>query len=92
MLGEEALVLRFFAADHADRLLLVNFGRDIHFAPAPQPLLAPPPDRAWKTLWSSEDPRYGGSGTPPLDTEEGWRIPGHAAVVLASAPREARPL
>lgn len=92
VLGEEALVLRFFAADHADRLLVVNFGRDIHFAPAPQPLLAPPPDRAWKTLWSSEDPRYGGSGTPPLDTEEGWRIPGHAAVVLASAPREARPL
>jgi maltooligosyltrehalose trehalohydrolase len=36
----------------------------------------------WETLWSSEDPRYGGMGTTPLDTEDNWQIPGHAAVVL----------
>ena len=78
--------------DLHDRLLVVNLGREQWLDPAPEPLLAPPRGKAWQLLWSSEDPRYGGSGTPPLDTEEGWRIPGHAAVVLASAPREARPL
>jgi maltooligosyltrehalose trehalohydrolase len=36
----------------------------------------------WQILWSSEHPDYGGSGTPPLNTEENWWIPGHAAVVL----------
>ena len=46
------------------------------------PLLAPPAGQQWAILWSSEDPRYGGLGTPPLDTTEGWKIPGHAAVVL----------
>ena len=59
------LVLRFFGGDHDDRLLLVNLGRDVVMTVAPEPLLAPPPDRAWRVLWSSEDPRYGGSGIAP---------------------------
>jgi maltooligosyltrehalose trehalohydrolase len=42
----------------------------------------------WETLWSSEDPCYGGSGTPPLETEDSWRIPGEAAVVLFPKPLE----
>ena len=33
--------------------------------------------------WSSEEPRYGGSGTAPVETDEGLRLPGHAAIVLA---------
>ena len=37
-------------------------------------------------LWSSEDCRYGGSGTPPLETRLNWIIPGHAAVALRPAP------
>jgi maltooligosyltrehalose trehalohydrolase len=81
-LTPEALVLRFFDPD-GDRLLLVNLGRDLHFVPAPEPLLAPPESCRWEILWSSEDPRYGGCGAPePEDEEEGWRIPGQAAVVL----------
>jgi maltooligosyltrehalose trehalohydrolase len=45
--------------------------------------LAPPPDCLWEILWSSEDPAYGGLGTPELDTpEHNWRIPGAAAVVM----------
>jgi maltooligosyltrehalose trehalohydrolase len=88
VLGPEACVLRFFAEDGADRLLLVNLGRDLHLYPSPEPLLAPPEGCGWEVLWSSEDPRYGGGGTPPLETEEeGWRIPGHAAVALAPAAR-----
>jgi maltooligosyltrehalose trehalohydrolase len=81
-------VARFFADDGLDRLLLVNFGRDLHLDPAPEPLLAPPENMTWETLWSSEDPCYGGSGTPPLETEDSWRIPGEAAVVLFPKPLE----
>jgi maltooligosyltrehalose trehalohydrolase len=92
VLSPEALVLRFFNAEHGDRLLLVNLGRDLHLDPAPEPLLAPPAGTLWSMLWSSEDPRYGGDGTPPLDTEENWQIPAHAAVVLKPmASRIARP-
>jgi maltooligosyltrehalose trehalohydrolase len=90
VLGSEAFVLRFFAEDGADRLLVVNFGPDLHLDPAPEPLLAPPEGCLWKTLWSSEDPRYGGSGTPELDSEENWRIPGQAAVALLPEKQQTR--
>ena len=53
------------------------------FDPAPEPLLAPPVQSLWKTLWSSEDLCYGGCGVPPLETDENWRIPGESATVLA---------
>jgi maltooligosyltrehalose trehalohydrolase len=82
VLGPEAFVLRWFGEERGDRLLLVNLGTDLHLNPAPEPLLAPPLDARWKVLWSSEHPRYGGRGTAPPETEENWRIPGHAAVVL----------
>ena len=82
VLSHDALVIRFFGEEQGDRLLLVNLGVDLHLDPAPEPLLAPPESSVWTTLWSSEDPKYGGDGTPPLDTAENWRIPGHAAVVL----------
>jgi maltooligosyltrehalose trehalohydrolase len=88
VLGQEALVLRFFAAPDAtsaagDRLLLVNLGVDLDLTPAPEPLLAPPTGMRWRLLWSSEDPRYGGSGAPePDDDERGWQIAGRAALLL----------
>ncbi|MBY0524189.1 MAG: malto-oligosyltrehalose trehalohydrolase [Gemmataceae bacterium] len=86
VLAEEAFVLRFFNAEHGDRLLIVNFGRDLRLDPAPEPLLAPPEDRRWDVRWSSEDPKYGGHGTPGVDTEENWRVPGNAAIVLVPSP------
>ena len=82
VLADSALLLRFFQEDGNDRLLLVNLGRSLHLDPAPEPLLAPPEGMIWQTLWSSENPDYGGNGTPPLDTDENWRIPGESAVVL----------
>lgn len=83
VLGAEAFVLRYFAGDGEDRLLLVNLGADLRLHPAPEPLLAPPAGRGWATLWSSEDPVYGGTGTPDeLETADNWSIPGHAAFVL----------
>jgi maltooligosyltrehalose trehalohydrolase len=87
VLGASAFVLRFFhETDHAeDRLLCLNLGADLHLDPAPEPLLAPPAGGQWTTLWSSEDPGYGGCGTPPLESEENWLLPGGAAVVLKSS-------
>jgi len=82
VLASGTFVLRFFADTDKDRLLIVNLSRDLPFSPAPEPLLAPPDGCRWATHWSTEDVRYGGCGTPPLDVEGGWRIPGEAAVVL----------
>jgi maltooligosyltrehalose trehalohydrolase len=84
VLGPEAFVLRFFGGKEGDRLLVVNFGRDLHLVPAPEPLLAPPEGKLWQTCWSSEDLRYGGNGSPPTQTDENWRVPGHTAVVLTA--------
>jgi maltooligosyltrehalose trehalohydrolase len=86
VLGPEAFVLRFFAEEGADRLLVVNFGRDLRLAIAPEPLLAPPARTLWRVLWSSEWVRYGGLGTPPLESEEGWTLRGGSAVVLEPQP------
>ncbi len=82
VLGPEAFVLRFFGEGGDDRLLVVNFGLDLRLDPAPEPLLAPAESMRWKIIWSSENPKYGGSGTPSMDTLANWYIPGHAAVVL----------
>jgi maltooligosyltrehalose trehalohydrolase len=83
VLGPEAFVLRYFGEDGDDRLLLVNFGVDLHLTVAPEPLLAPPLGMRWALQWSSEYTRYGGSGTPHPDTErEGWLVPGRCAVLM----------
>ena len=70
VLSESAFALRFFADDGDDRLLVVYFGGAVHLDPAPEPLLAPPLGRRWRTGWTSDDPRYGGLGTPELDAPE----------------------
>jgi maltooligosyltrehalose trehalohydrolase len=82
VLGAAAFVLRFFGGTEGDRLLVVNLDRDLRLDPAPEPLLAPPEGLHWEVRWSSEDPRYGGLGSPPPETEEGWRLPGQAAILL----------
>lgn len=87
VIGPEALVLRFFGENGDDRLLFLNLGLDLALVPAPEPLVAPPEGTRWKILWSSESPMYGGSGTGPVETEEGsLHIQGNAAVVLAPNP------
>jgi maltooligosyltrehalose trehalohydrolase len=82
VLAAEAFLVRYFGPNGDDRLLLINLGPDLRLAPAPEPLLAPPEDRPWQLLWSSEDPRYGGCATAPIISRDHWRIPGHAAVVM----------
>jgi maltooligosyltrehalose trehalohydrolase len=90
VLGAEAFVLRFFGAHGDDRLLVVNLGHALHLNPAPEPLLAPLEGMDWAILWSTEDPCYGGCGTAPLEDEENWYLPGHAAVVLRPESHQER--
>jgi maltooligosyltrehalose trehalohydrolase len=84
VLTSDAFVLRFYGKDDDDRLLLVNLGRD--FAPpfVSEPLMAPPEQRSWHLLWSSEDPLYDGGGVRAPEVEGKWNVPGHAAVVMAA--------
>jgi maltooligosyltrehalose trehalohydrolase len=86
VIGPEALVLRWFAPEGTgdERLLLVNLGVELSLRATAEPLLSPPGDgRRWRLLWSSEDPRYGGRGTPAPESEEGnWNLPSHAALLM----------
>jgi maltooligosyltrehalose trehalohydrolase len=84
VLAPETFVLRFYGRDGDDRLLLINLGRDLAPRFISEPIIAPPEQRSWELLWSSEDPRYAGGGVRPLETEGQWNVPGHAAVVLAA--------
>ena len=82
VLGPHTFCVRF-ADDH---LLLVNLGPTFTEAVLPEPLLAAPPGTNWRTAWSSEDPRYGGHGTPPVFTRQRLAIPARAAVLMAPDP------
>jgi maltooligosyltrehalose trehalohydrolase len=84
-IGERAWLLRYFG-EPGDRVLLVNLGTDLTLAPMPEPLLAPPEDRAWQILWSSESPSYGGSGPPSLYRDGSLHLPGESAMVLRPGP------
>jgi maltooligosyltrehalose trehalohydrolase len=90
VLGPEAFVLRYFTESAGEeRLLLVNLGADIVAPSFAEPLVAPPPGfDGWGVRWSTEHPDYGGFGTPGVWTSDGWRIPGHSAIVLQPTERE----
>ncbi|HTB14361.1 MAG TPA: malto-oligosyltrehalose trehalohydrolase [Bryobacteraceae bacterium] len=83
VLGERTLLVRYFANDGGDRVLLVNLDRDLHFKSVPEPLLAPPQGCRWQVLFSSEHPKYGGSGVYLPDRDGDWNIPGDSATVLS---------
>ena len=82
VLSEQAFVLRFFGDGNDDRLMIVNLGRDLTLPGVAEPLLAPASGKHWSLLWTSDDVRYGGCGTPAPDHDGGWFIPGEAAIVL----------
>jgi len=93
VLTGSAFAVRFFTPDHkADRVLLVNLGPDINRTSFADPLLAPPAGSEWLIRWSSEDPAYGGGGTPDIQPDSQWFLPAESAVVLAPGPpRRVRP-
>jgi maltooligosyltrehalose trehalohydrolase len=89
VLSASAFALRFFTPDHADdRLLIVNLGADLKSRSFAEPLLAPPDGTDWIVRWSSEDPAYGGTGTPNLWSIAGWHLTGESAIVLEPGPRQ----
>ena len=91
VLGATAFALRFFTPDHLDdRVLVVNLGPDLVRPSYAEPLLAPPPNADWTCRWSSEDPSYGGNGTPDLWPDGSWVIPSESALVLSPGPRRSR--
>jgi maltooligosyltrehalose trehalohydrolase len=89
VLGPGAFLLRYIDREHGDRLLVVNLDCDLDLTPAREPLLAPPENARWMVRWSSEVPAYGGQGTPRMDTDEGWLIPGGCALLFVPVPRSA---
>ncbi|HET8570249.1 MAG TPA: malto-oligosyltrehalose trehalohydrolase [Candidatus Limnocylindria bacterium] len=83
VLADRAFCLRRITGGPRDLLLVVDLGTELRLVPAPEPLLAPPAGARWRVLWSSEDVRYGGRGTPDPDTDDrGWLLPGEAAILL----------
>jgi maltooligosyltrehalose trehalohydrolase len=90
VIGEHALVLRYFGERRdLDRLVVVNLGSRLHAAPLAEPLIAAPFGMLWRQMWSSEDPAYGGCGTPPVDSDDGgWWLPPRSTVVLTPVPRD----
>ena len=87
VLGPGALALRYIDPEHGDRLLIVNLDCDLDFTPARDPLVAPPFNSRWTLTWSSEAPQYGGQGTPPVDPDGPWLLPGSSAMFFVSEQR-----
>jgi maltooligosyltrehalose trehalohydrolase len=89
VLADHAFVFRYATDDARDeRIVVVNVGTDLIADSFAEPLLAPPEGYRWQTRWSSEDRAYGGAGTYPVATTNGWRLPAESTIVLA--PVEAR--
>jgi maltooligosyltrehalose trehalohydrolase len=88
VLGPTSFVLRFFAPDNDDRLLVINLGRRQKLEPAPEPLLAPPLGMEWETLWTSDATRYGGSGVVNVVTQDRWLLSAESATALRLVPEK----
>jgi maltooligosyltrehalose trehalohydrolase len=87
VLGSGAFLLRYFSNDGADRLLLINLDCDLTLLPAPEPLLSEPQDHDWQLAFSSNDPLYGGSGTPEFDWNASPLLPGNCALFFTARRR-----
>jgi maltooligosyltrehalose trehalohydrolase len=88
VIAPRALLLRFFtAAPDDERLLIVNLGADVSQSSFAEPLLAPPARCDWRVAWSTDEPRYGGSGRVDLNPLAPWRIPAESAIVFEPGPR-----
>jgi maltooligosyltrehalose trehalohydrolase len=83
VLSASSFLIRFFGPGNDDRMLIVNLGADLDLNPAPEPLLAPPEHRNWRSIFSTEVPEYGGSGTPAYEeVDANWMIPGRSAALF----------
>lgn len=84
VINHDAFLIRYFGGEAGDRLLIINFGADFLFTPAPEPLIAPCKNSNWELLLSSESIAYQGEGVAPLTNKHLLKIIGHSALVLKS--------
>jgi maltooligosyltrehalose trehalohydrolase len=85
-LADDIFGLRYFGEHGDDRLLMINLGRQCVLEPMAEPLIAPPSSDGWRTAWSSEHPRYGGSGFASMDGDDAvWTVPADSATLLLPA-------
>jgi maltooligosyltrehalose trehalohydrolase len=82
VLGESCFVIRYLTSDQDDRLLVINFGPGLDLPHLPEPLIAPPFGCDWQVRWSSELPKYGGSGSYAPGRFGAWHITGECAQLL----------
>ena len=91
VLAPSAFALRFFTPDHWTTACSSSTSGPTSRRPSyAEPLLAPPPNADWMCRWSSEDPAYGGGGTPDLWPDGSWVIPSESALVLSPGPLRAK--
>ena len=90
-ISASAFFLRFFAEDDQDdRIVFFNLGADREIRVIADPLVAPPTGNAWQVAWSTEDPRYGGTGRRSTSMSDRWVLPGEAAVVFKGVKAQPR--
>jgi maltooligosyltrehalose trehalohydrolase len=82
VLSPEAFALRWISGTTDDLLLLINLGSDVCAPSFAEPLVASPTRFGWETLWSSEDPEYGGCGRTEPESKGPWNIAGRSATLL----------
>jgi maltooligosyltrehalose trehalohydrolase len=82
VLSPEAFALRWISGTTDDLLLLINLGADLCAPSFAEPLVASPTRFGWETLWSSEDPEYGGCGRTEPESKGPWNIAGRSATLL----------
>jgi maltooligosyltrehalose trehalohydrolase len=87
VIGDSAFGIRLFGSDGADRLIVVNLGRQMDLPSISDPLFAPPENTFWQQLFTSNAVRYGGNGTPPIEMEDGVTLSAECTVVLSPSPR-----
>lgn len=83
-IGPRALLLRFFC-DEGDRLIVMNLGDDLDLCCPSEPLLAPPTNRRWRPILSSEEVRFGGSGYRLPHQDGRWALSSQTAHVLEAS-------
>ena len=81
VLNPRAFALRF-SADNDERLLVVNLGEPFLFAPAPEPLLAPPRGADWELMWRSNEKRYGEPDARCNWRPNHWNLPAMCALLF----------
>ena len=81
MLSDRAFVLRWFSAEHGNRLLVVNLGDELGLELAAELLLARSGGVLDAAVVERDDPRHAGHGVVEACTQDGWRLP------AANAPR-----